>query len=66
MEDKSKQELYQLLRTGTEEEAAAAEEELSRRDENFRKTALRAAVPAIVSRNFSHGIGKIGKNGKKN
>jgi hypothetical protein len=58
MKDKSNVELYHILRTGTDEEAQAAEEELGWRNKEMRRVAMKVAIPAIMCRNFSHGLGQ--------
>lgn len=58
MQNKTRQELYQLLSEGTEKEVQEAREELENRDETRYQNNIKNAVSSICARNFSHNIGK--------
>lgn len=47
--------LFELIRHGTEEQAAIAKQRL---ELHSRTQLARAAIPAIMARNLSHGIGR--------
>ena len=55
MRYKTREELYEILRNGKEVEEAI--KELEERDIIAKSNAIRAAIPAICSRNLSHGLG---------
>ncbi len=58
MEEKTKEELYEIIKRGNKKEVAAAIAELQKRDEIVKQHAIKAAIPAIITRNLSHSIGK--------
>lgn len=68
MENKNNEELYLIIRQGSEEEAKEAMAILEERNQTLRASAIKAAAPAIMIRNLSHGAGEhisdaLDKNG---
>ncbi len=54
---KSIEELVKKIRNGSDAEARDASAEFQKMNEIFKKNAIKAAIPAIMTRNLSHGIG---------
>jgi len=53
---KSIKELVEKIKNGSDKEAQSASAELHTMNETFKENAIKAAIPAIMTRNLSHGI----------